>query len=61
VLGVGTGDRIEFVETAKREVVLVPATRSVRELNGIFKGRRSTPVAIEEMNEAIAQSAAKSR
>ncbi len=60
-LGVGAGDRIEFVEFEKGKVIMIPATRSVRELNGMFRGRRSRPVTIEEMDEAIARGASESR
>ncbi|MGA8763808.1 MAG: AbrB/MazE/SpoVT family DNA-binding domain-containing protein [Candidatus Sulfotelmatobacter sp.] len=56
-LGLSAGDRIEFVETQKGEFAIVPATRSVRELNGMFKGRRRKPVSIQEMNAAIARRA----
>jgi antitoxin PrlF len=60
-LGVDAGDRIEFVETEKGQFAIVAATRSVRELNGLFhrKGRR--PVSVEEMNAAIAKGASRSR
>jgi antitoxin PrlF len=61
VLGVGAGDRIEFVESEEGQVIMVPATRSVRELNGMFRGRRSKPLTIEEMDEVIAKRAADSR
>jgi AbrB family looped-hinge helix DNA binding protein len=60
-LGLDAGDRIEFVETEKGQFAIVAATRSVRELNGLFhrKGRR--PVSVEEMNAAIAKGASRSR
>jgi antitoxin PrlF len=60
-LGVDTGDRIEFVEVGKGEYNIVAATRSVRELKGLFRGRRRKPVSIEEMNVAIARRASRSR
>ena len=60
-LGVDAGDRIEFVEVGKGEFSIVAATRSVKELNGLFKGRRRKPVSIEEMNAAIARRASRSR
>ncbi|MGA7380527.1 MAG: AbrB/MazE/SpoVT family DNA-binding domain-containing protein [Terriglobales bacterium] len=60
-LGIDAGDRIEFVETEKGQFAIVAATRSVHELRGLFKGRRSEPVSIEEMNAAIARRAAESR
>lgn len=60
-LGLEAGDRIEFVEVEKGQFAIVPATRSVRELEGLFRGRRSKPVSIEEMNAAIARRASGSR
>jgi AbrB family looped-hinge helix DNA binding protein len=60
-LGVDAGDRIDFVEVEKGQFAIVPATRSVRELNGLFKGKRHKPVSIEEMNAAIRKRASRSR
>ena len=60
-LGLEAGDRIEFVEQEKGKFAIIPATRSVRELKGLFRGRRSKPVSIEEMNAAIARRASKDR
>jgi antitoxin PrlF len=60
-LGIDSGDRIEFVEVEKGQFAIVAATRSVKELSGLFKGRRSKPVTIEEMNAAIARRASESR
>jgi antitoxin PrlF len=60
-LGLEAGDRVEFVEQGKRQFAIVAATRSVQELKGLFKGNRSKPVSIEEMNAAIAKRAAGSR
>ena len=60
-LGLDSGDRIEFVEIAKNQFAIIPATGSVRELRGLLRGRRSKPVSIEEMNRAIAKSASRSR
>src|SRR5437016_11599102 len=45
-LGVGAGDRLDFVETEKGQFVIVPAIGSVRELKGLFRGRRSKPVSL---------------
>ena len=60
-LGLDSGDRIEFVEVAKGQFTIIPATRSIRELKGLFRGKRSRPVTIEEMNAAIARRASNSR
>ena len=59
-LGLDAGDRVEFVEVARGQFTLVAATRSVRELKGLFQDRRRKPVSIEEMNAAIARRAARS-
>jgi antitoxin PrlF len=60
-LGLEPGDRVEFVEQGKGQFAIIAATRSVQELKGIFQGRRSKPVSIEEMNGAIARRATGSR
>jgi AbrB family looped-hinge helix DNA binding protein len=60
-LGVDAGDRIEFVEVEKGQFAIVAATRSVQELKGLFRGKRTKPVSIEEMNAAIARRASGSR
>lgn len=54
------GDRIEFVEVETGKFQLLPATRSVRELEGMLHQPGRKPVSIEEMNAAIAQGAAES-
>ena len=59
-LGVDSGDRIEFVELEKGQFAIIPATRSIQELNGLFKGRRKIAATIEEMDAAIAKGAADS-
>jgi antitoxin PrlF len=56
-LGLETGDRVEFVELEKGKFAIVAATRSVKELKGLFRGKRRKPVSIEEMNAAIARRA----
>lgn len=60
-LGVDSGDRLEFVELEKGKFAIIPATRSIRELEGRYYDKRRKPVTIEEMNAAIARGAAKSR
>ena len=60
-LGVDSGDRIEFVEVEKGQFAIIAATRSVRELNGLFHRKGRKPVSIEEMNAAIAKGASRSR
>ena len=60
-LGVSVGDRVEFIEIEIGQFVIVPATRSVKELDGLFKGRREKPVSVAEMNSVIRRRAARSR
>ena len=56
-LNVQTGDRVEFVQIEPGRFELVAATRSVRELKGLF-GKALRTVSIEEMNRTIAQAGA---
>lgn len=56
-LNVGTGDRVEFVQIEPGRYEVVAATRSVRELKGLF-GKAKRAVSIEEMNRTIAERAA---
>ncbi len=51
-LGVQAGDRVEFVQVDAGRFELVAATRSVRELKGLF-GKPARTVSIEEMNRLI--------
>ena len=46
-LGVDAGDRIEFIEIEKGKFAIIAATRSVRELNGLFHRKGRKPVSIE--------------
>lgn len=56
-LNVGTGDRVEFVQIEPGRYEVVAATRSVRELKGLF-GQAKRTVSIAEMNRTIAERAA---
>ncbi len=59
-LQVVAGDRVEFVEVEPGRFEFFAATRSVRELKGMFgKARRS--VSIDEMNKVIATRGAAAR
>lgn len=60
-MGVEAGDRIEFVELEKNKFAIVPATRSIRELEGRYYDKQRKPVTVEEMNAAIARRATRSR
>lgn len=57
-LNVQSGDRVEFVQIESGRFELVAATRSVRELKGMF-GKPSRTVSIEEMNRTIAAQGAR--
>ena len=57
-LNVQTGDRVEFVQVEPGRFEVVAATRSVRELKGMF-GKASRTVSIEEMNRTIAAQGAR--
>lgn len=58
LLNVQAGDRVEFVQIEPGRFELVAATRSVRELKGLF-GKASRTVSIEEMNRTIAEHGAR--
>lgn len=51
------GSRVEFVKQSDGSYELIAATRSVKELKGILKSRVG-PVSIEDMNEAVLDTAA---
>lgn len=57
-LNVQTGDRVEFVQVQPGRFELVAATRSVRELKGIF-GKPARALSVEDMNRVIAEQGAK--
>jgi len=51
-----TGDRVEFVFNDRGEVLIKPVTRKVAEVAGLLsKYKKSRPVSIEEMDQAVAQ------
>lgn len=57
-LKVRTGDRVEFVQVGPGRFGIVAATRSVREVKGLFGKARRT-VSIDEMNRTIADQVAR--
>ncbi|MBX3673074.1 MAG: AbrB/MazE/SpoVT family DNA-binding domain-containing protein [Burkholderiales bacterium] len=57
-LGVGTGDRVDFVETAKGVYTVVAAARDVRDLKGLI-AKPPRPVTVEAMRRAVAKRAAR--
>jgi len=59
-LRLDAGDRVEFVEVEQGRFEIVPATRSVKMLKGMF-GKSKRTVTIDEMNAAIAKRCAAAR
>jgi AbrB family looped-hinge helix DNA binding protein len=57
-LNVQTGDRVEFVQVQPGRFELVAATRSVRELKGMF-GKPARSLTIDDMNRVVAEEGAK--
>jgi len=53
-LGIGTGDRVEFVEIQDGVFQLVAATQDVQALKGIVP-KPKKPVTIENMNQAVTE------
>jgi len=51
-LGVGAGDRVEFVAEGKGAYRVVAATRDVRTLKGII-AKPARPVSVDDMNRAV--------
>lgn len=59
-LGVGIGDRVEFIQVAPGRYELVAATQSVSALKGMIR-KPPEPVSIEDMNAAIAAQGASAK
>ncbi len=53
-LGIGTGDRVEFVEIQDGVFQIVVATQDICALKGIVP-KPKKPVTIEQMNQAVAE------
>jgi antitoxin PrlF len=51
-LGVGTGDRLDFVRLEDGNYAVVPASHSIRSLKGVLP-RPAKAVTLEEMQAAI--------
>jgi antitoxin PrlF len=52
-LGLGTGDRIEFIALGDGKFAIMAATHSARDLKGLIR-KPSKYVSVEDMNQAIA-------
>ncbi len=59
-LRIEAGDRVEFVKVEPGRFELVPATRPVKDLKGMF-GKAPRIVSLQEMNQAIAKRGASAR
>ncbi len=59
-LGVGAGDRVEFIEVEPGRFELMAATHSVTALKGLVR-KSATSVSISAMNVAIAAQGAKAK
>ena len=53
-LGISTGDRVEFIETAPGRYEVLAVARDIRTLKGIV-GKAEKTASIDEMNTAIAK------
>ncbi len=58
-LGLGPGDKIDFVEIEKGQFILRPRTASIRDLEGCVPKLDYVPT-IEEIKEAVLDAAAES-
>jgi len=55
-LGVGPGDRVDFVQMADGNFAVMPATKSIKRLKGIIP-KPEKPVSLDDMDDAIAEGA----
>lgn len=55
-LGVGPGDRVDFVQMEDGNFAVLAATHSVKTLKGLIR-KPKEPVSLEDMDEAIASGA----
>lgn len=53
-LGVGPGDKVDFVRMEDGNFAVLPASQSVKKLKGILK-KPVTPVTLEAMDRAIVE------
>ena len=60
-LGVGPGDKLDFVVESDGRVILRPATLDVRQLRGMLKRSGRKAVTLEEMDKAVAAGVARRR
>ena len=60
-LGIGPGDKLDFVVESDGRVILRPATLDVRQLRGMLKRRGRKAVTLDQMDKAIAAGVARRR
>lgn len=60
-LGIGPGDKLDFVVESDGRVILRPATLDVRQLRGMLKRSGRKAVTLVEMDKAIAAGVARRR
>jgi antitoxin PrlF len=60
-LGIGPGDKLDFVVESDGRVILRPATLDVRQLRGMLKRSGRKAVTMAEMDKAIAAGVARRR
>lgn len=53
-LGIGSGDKLDFVVESDGRVILRPANLDVRQLRGMLKRSGRKAVTLEEVDKAIA-------
>jgi len=58
-LGVGAGDRIDFIEDGAGKFAIVPASKTVTDLKHLV-GKNARPVSIAQMNAVIGRQGADS-
>lgn len=60
-LGIGPGDKLDFIVESDGRVLLRSATLDVRQLRGMLKRSGRKAVTLEEMDKVIAAGAARRR
>lgn len=58
-LRISPGDKLDFIVDSEGRVILRPATIDVKDLRGLLYKKGRKPVSLEEMDKAIATSAAR--
>ena len=53
-MGLKEGDRVDFIET-DQGVLMVPATRDVKTLRGMFKNRRPRAATLSQIKKTIGE------